>query len=469
MKKFSLIVALIVMYIAIQLNAQQLNYVANYPNYSIDLRKAGSNSPFSMGGLFTYNGSVVLYEIGKLAATPTYAHGVYQWNIIDLEIPNGSTIHSVTVSFNYTMFTVENTTLNYFNCGSDITNTNLDLAALWNSTDKTLITPIGEGGYSKQGNQLYVKTTFNNGSSFVTQFANSINQNDRFTLGIAWKYESPEAGVVSWYFRTGGLYPSISVSYTPPSQMVTLDQRLSNNTQVGKLRKWEGTEFTPSPYINPGTPFDFPVNSVQTIQGDQAIYSNEKYNNWNADKTDIKNHHGFTITPLTNTLTSKFEGTQPDITIKNNLESSPVNGGDVQFKDPWLIDYPDSLYGYNLRNRGMDDAGPDKLEFKSRPSPFYPDYSTSYSGDVYQGVFLKQGYDEFTQIWTPPYYQVKAESPQPIYVQGKTRNFYFHKWEGTGASFQSSANLETPVVFNQANATVKAVMKGTQLSSMHAT
>jgi len=201
------------------------------------------------------------------------------------------------------------------------------------------------------------------------------------------------------------------------------------------------------------------------LRGIQSIYSDEKYNKWNYDN-DVTNFRSFNILSGTTELISHLKQTYSGVTIKNNLELSIVNGGNIQFKDPWLIDYPDPLYGYNLRNRGMDDAGPDKLEFKSRPSPFYPDYSTSYSGDVYQGVFLGQMPDPSDP--NKPYYSVKAESPQTININGRDHTFYFQNWEASpsnGVTFQNASSLETAVVFNSSGTTVKAVMKGTELSN----
>lgn len=364
------------------------------------------------------------------------------------------------VSFEYTNFTYEVVTLNFFNCGIDITNPNLNLTILWDSTDKTQVTPIGEGGYSHIGNHYVVTKTFNSGDNFVTQFTNSINQNDRFSLGIAWKYESEEAGIDYWYFQVGGLYPSISVSFTPPTQTVTLDQKLSNNTQVGKLRKWEGANFTPYPFINPGTPFDFPINSVQTIQGDQAVYSNEKYQKWirNAsDEGNVSNHHSFTITAFDNTFTSKFNPTNSGITIKNNLEATGVDGGSVQFKDPWLIDYPDPLYGNTLRNQGMS------ASFKNQTAPFNPDYTSSYNGDVYKGIFLNQSGPTYS--WQGSFYSVGSLSEQPITVNGQSRKFYPYKWSGTGVTLQSEYNPETGIVFNNSSAVATGILKGQLMSN----
>ncbi|HMN50021.1 MAG TPA: hypothetical protein PKD67_12825, partial [Ignavibacteriaceae bacterium] len=383
----------------------QQSYQPVYPNYSMELTKSGSSNP--TGNLFTYQGSnVPTYEVGKVSNTPTYKHAFYQWNITSNNIPTVAIVDSVVISFKLQFVNFQTSELNYFNCILDLSDPNLNKNTLWNYSDKNQFTPIGSGLINTPvGDYVKHNHKFINGSSFVNSFLNSIQQSNRFTLGIAWKFESPSAG--NTYWRVVPEQLTLKVYYRIPNQNVTLDQRLSNNTQVGKLRKWEGSEigFTPPPYINPGTPFDFPLLSTQVIQGDQAIYSNEKYNNWNDDKSDVRNHHEFLITPLTTELVSKFEPTYPNVTLKNSLELSSQSGGNIEFKDPWLVDYPDSLYGNTLRNRGMD------ARFKQRTSPFYPDYTTNYNGDVYKGVFLNQGITPQGQ-WQPPYYSVKANAVQ---------------------------------------------------------
>ncbi|MDP3150716.1 MAG: T9SS type A sorting domain-containing protein [Ignavibacteria bacterium] len=171
---------------------------------------------------------------------------------------------------------------------------------------------------------------------------------------------------------------------------------------------------------------------------------------------DVTNHQPFTITPATSQILSQFDSTQSGITIKNNLEQTAVTGGTIDFKDPWLIDYADSVYGSSMRNRGME------APFKSRTAPFYPDVTTSYSGDVYKGVFLNQGAD-----WQPPYYSVQTPQTQNINLgspQG-TRTFYFQNWSGTNATLQDANSLTTGVVFTNANATVSANYKGHLLSN----
>ncbi|MFZ2324921.1 MAG: zinc metalloprotease [Ignavibacteriaceae bacterium] len=271
---------------------------------------------------------------------------------------------------------------------------------------------------------------------------------DHFTAGQATRMDE----IMSQY------HPSMLTS----DVNITIDQRNSLNQQVGVLKKWEGSNWGNN--FNPGTPFNFPVNSEQIILGDQTIISNQKYHRWvrnSVNESNDINHHSFIIQSFDNNFTSRFESTQAGITIKNNIESSSANGGNIQFRDPWLIDYPDPAFGNTLRNRGMTDA-----VFYSRTSPFLPDYTSSYNGKTYKGVFLNQPYTGNN----PVYYSVKVDEVQSIDLGGTigTRNFYFQNWSADppgSAVFQNEDALETPVVFKSDGATVQANLKGHLLTN----
>lgn len=211
--------------------------------------------------------------------------------------------------------------------------------------------------------------------------------------------------------------------FAQQTKRVYIFQKNSSGDPVGDLRKWEGTEFTQNPFSS-GAFFDFPINLPQTIKGDQAVYlnettaKNEKYNNWNDDKSAVANHHTFTILSTTNDLTSYFGATYSNITIKNNLENfDNINGGYIWFKDPWLIDYSDPVYGSTKRNRGMDIDGNDRLDYKQRVSPFYSNFAVP-NGDDYKGVFLSQSYT----IPNNSYYSVKVDAVQDMILPPKSRD-----------------------------------------------
>ncbi len=421
----------------------------NQTIYRRHLQKSGTEDVYS-AGLATINTS---FTIGKEYSLKKRA--VYQWNITDNDIPDGSDITSVRLYFTYT----KNDPLYefpayFYNISYDIVNP--DQTQLNNMWDAMNLTSNSIGSITGTSNTIeYVSNVSSN--PFNLAVKNSL-PNDKFVLGIMWT-EFSYIDFRTWNISNATL--TLKIEYTPPQQTVTLDQRLSDNiTQVGKLRKWEGTQFTPYPFINPGTPFDFPVGQPQTIQGDQAVYPNgnssEKYNNWNDDKTDVKNHHPFTINPATTILTSKFEETRSGIKINNSLEGTTLDGGEVRFKDPWLIDYPDASYGGTLRNQGMS------APFKTQPSPFIPDYTSSYNGDVYRGIFLNQS---GPPLWNNAYYSVGSLSEQTISVNSQNRKFYPFKWGGTGVTIQSEYWPETGIVFNNSSAVATGILKGQLMSN----
>ena len=239
-----------------------------------------------------------------------------------------------------------------------------------------------------------------------------------------------------------------------PTKNVTIDQKLEDEiTSIGTVGYWENNSF--SDYEVPYQ-IDLRIGYISTFRGTQVIVSNQKYNHWNENLEGIINHHEFEIYETTSSLTSFLKKTQGNIVIKNDL--SGITGGTIDFKDPWLIDYPDPLYGNNKRNRGMS------APFKSRPSPFNPDYTTPYNGDVYQGVFLNQDYGDPGV----PYYSVRAPQTQVIPFHGQDITWYFQGWKGEDVQFQHPQNTTTAVVFQRANALVRANYKSHLVSNRRA-
>ncbi len=413
-------------------------------DYRRDLRKYQSNTVISdgLGSLSTQ------YIIGHESG-PLLRRAVYQWNIPENEIPDNSEITLVRLTFSYSKLgAISELPANFYKISYDmIGEDNFDeIFAEMNYT-------VQEIGYQIGTNNQITFSSNNSSAPFNQAIKNGLLQN-KFILGIKW-----DSDLSSFNYTWGITNSSVNlyIEYTPPQQSVTLDQRLSNNTQVGKLRKWEGTNFTSYPYINPGTQFNFPVNSTQTIQGDQAVYSNEKYYNWNGDLLDVKNHHSFTITAETSELRSNFNPTNSGIQIKNSLEGTTLDGGQIRIKDPWLIDYPDASFNNTLRNQGMS------AQFREQTSPFTPDLSSAYNGYVYKGIFLNQSGPGSN--WQGSYYSVGSLSEQTINVNSQNRKFYPFKWGGTGVTIQGEYWPETGVVFNNSSAVAIATLKGQLMSN----
>lgn len=196
-------------------------------------------------------------------------------------------------------------------------------------------------------------------------------------------------------------------------------KKSDGSTDVGTISIGEGSYFSPrtpapfAPYVN--------KNQTYLFDADPDIYDSEKYHHYE-DITDVRNFREQFIGTQNYSTTAVFNPTQPGIVISNSFPESPsLNPDDdsIQFKDPWLIDFNDPLHGNKKRNRGTYGA-----IFQELPSPFYPNYSTYYNGNVYKGIFLGQGLPN----WSPPYYTVNANSPQPVTINGRIHNSYFQNW-----------------------------------------
>lgn len=178
------------------------------------------------------------------------------------------------------------------------------------------------------------------------------------------------------------------------------------------------------------------------------IGEHRKYFRW-LDKDDFENHTSFYVDyNLKRELKAKFLPIVQTLSIKNTFnELGTVDLGKIYFLDPWFIDYQDNK---GMKNRGLN---PFPHQFDS---PFILSMNQNY-----KGVFLNQGITPQGQ-WQPPYYSVKTDiSQQNITLgqTGKTHKFYFSHWSGNphgSAEFQYPQNLQSPVVFKQANATVQA-------------
>lgn len=252
----------------------------------------------------------------------------------------------------------------------------------------------------------------------------------------------------------------ISDTYTGWDMVtVTFNQKKSDGaTNVGTVSIGEGSFFSPrtaapfAPYLN--------KNQTYLFDADPNIYDSEKYHHYQ-NITDVRNFREQFIGTQNYGTTSIFNHTYPGIIIQNVLsEVQSINPPDdtIQFKDPWLIDYNDPNHFGKKRNRGTYGA-----IFQPLPSPFYPNHSTYYNGNIYKGIFLNQDYNDPDQ----PYYSIKEISPQPVTVQGVIRNCYFQSWtyDPDKISLQYPDLKETPVVFKTSDATLTANLKATQLSN----
>ncbi|MCK9424942.1 MAG: T9SS type A sorting domain-containing protein [Ignavibacteriaceae bacterium] len=242
----------------------------------------------------------------------------------------------------------------------------------------------------------------------------------------------------SQYNTTSNIYQAF-INY-PPN--VIVDQKIDqNSSSIGQVGFWENNQFNEYsiPKIKKITSSTLTLRAAQ-----QVINNNDKYSFWKHDfvsEPNVKNHNSFSIHEGANQFTSILLPFYSNISIKNNLEQTTVDGGKINFKDPWYIDSVDnSLIGANRLNRGND------VVWRERFSPFTPNGTNLFAESIYpyNGVFLDQSGPPF---WNPPYYTVKVTSPQPISLNGRTHTFYFQNWSGTEVQFENASALQTGVVF----------------------
>ncbi len=241
-------------------------------------------------------------------------------------------------------------------------------------------------------------------------------------------------------------FPTLTITYTPPQQNVTVKQKLSSGTEFGQIGYWETNQWQNYPS---GHTFPFGINNTEYLQSETTIYNNEKFNNWEDNiSSSYINFNNYLVRKNVNQLVSSFDHVD-QVSINFSSENISNQYGSIKLKDPWFRD--DNSDPKGNRNRGTNAI------WHSYSSPL----NVATSG-AHQGVFLGQNPTFDSQL---PIYSVKAESPQTVNINGSNHKFYFQYWSGSSASFQDSNALKTPVVFNNSGATVKAVMKGTQLSN----
>ena len=223
--------------------------------------------------------------------------------------------------------------------------------------------------------------------------------------------------------------------------------RIGTNVVDGILRL-DGTKD-----INSGDSEWLRLNSNHTIRTMNERYVNTeifKHNNWNGIANQFYLNRDFTVQhPITNQSANFLQILPSKIQVM--LEGYSFEElGDGSFQDPWYV-----------------------LSDGSQPGNYWINFTTEYEptgkeGATEKGVFLNQG--GVPPNLTPPFYSVKADQTQNIYLSNteRTHPFRFRNWSTNGSNFAELENynaLETGVVFKLENAIVKANYKAPQLSN----
>jgi len=312
------------------------------------------------------------------------------------------------------------------------------------------------GGYSTT---RYVAYSLDGGDSWIRQQISDVYFTPKPIADAGYMgdyYETAAYGGQSWVAwsddRVGGVFQAF-VDTVMIRWQLSVDQHLENGSSIDSVDHWqEATHFVR--YRAPASIW-FSDGHTEVIRGTQNILSNQKFHKWNIDDS-VTNHRPFHLQAGLTELISELKPTLGDITVKAALFDAPgVPGGNIQFRDPWYIDFVDPLYGNTRRNRGMDSA-----VFYFRSSPFNPGYSNPFPEGSYKGVFLNENSN-----WLPdrPNYAVSAPSQQTIGGYSS----YFLNWSAhpDSAAFQDPYNDTTAVVFKKPAAIATAEYKARLRSS----
>src|ERR1035438_6718760 len=416
------------------------------PVTSVYRRDVIVNGNVTSSGLLDLNQVITIGRYGVV-----YRRAVYQWNIPDIIIPDNSTIDSLHIPLEYSKSDQNELPAGFFAMGEDITDgSQANLTEMFGEMN---FTPLAQQTGTSGVMDFYSNDPNN---SLNLAFKNTL-PNNRFVLGIRWANELADR---EWFIANSTV--TIKVHFTPPQQIVHVDQFLSTGVSVGNIKLYHGNTFGNA--LNVPQDFNFYINSHQIIRGDTMEYSNQKYNNWNT-LPDVRNQHDFLISTGTNNFTSNFQPNYYGIIVRNAIEGlSNKDGGILYFKDPWLIDSIDQSHANTYMNRGNDAL------YNNINSPL--NFSNGPFSN-YKGIFL---YQEYNPSLGKPCYSVKTPAEQNINLgssQG-THKFYFQNYSSTGTRSLTQNNnvngsYETPIVFTSVDAVVNANLKGIQLSNNSST
>ncbi|MBI5663123.1 MAG: hypothetical protein HZC46_13365 [Ignavibacterium album] len=279
-----------------------------------------------------------------------------------------------------------------------------------------------------------------------------------FTLGIR---EAPNSIYPTWnliqFENPADLFkPAIDLTiyYTTPNNYYTFKNKIQSTENYGNLILNNDllhpiASGIDTLFLSWGSQNSIRTAELPFLVNWNSTNTTQKYNYWDLQSSgyDYSLHHNFQAIPSSPSELKAIFLPTVNTFIKNiAVEFNSLNFGNIGFKDPWFY-YKDANLNWYQSN-----------EFKNYLSPLNIQNNSLTS---YGGVFLNQVPDPNNP--NKPYYSVKADYVQNIQLQqtGRTHKFYFQGWSATpegSATFQNANAVETPVVFNQGNATVQTIL-----------
>jgi len=318
------------------LNYAQETYGPVNTNYRMKLWENWSGLDFYDGVLETPTSNI---DIGK---EYQYRRNriAYQWDLDYNDIPSDARIEKVEITYKYIYVSASsNLPLFIYELDKNLSDSTPDIDNLFlgmSGTESEYGRKISES-HELPNQTVTFTTTGYNINDWRVVIANALEKG-KLVLGFRSSVEDWENSPNRNY-RVNSAEVTLKIEFTTQTRDIVLNQKLDNGESIGVIKHWEGDRWSDD--IIPGNTVTVTEGEIEVFLGDQNIYTNQKYNNWNGNLNNVQNFKLFEILENTDDFQSNFKPTFPSITVETSLEGTTENGGTVEFFDPWLIDYSD--------------------------------------------------------------------------------------------------------------------------------
>ncbi|MBI5476009.1 MAG: T9SS type A sorting domain-containing protein [Ignavibacteriales bacterium] len=239
-------------------------------------------------------------------------------------------------------------------------------------------------------------------------------------------------------------------------------QLMSNNFNFSSIRKWNGEYFSGlwNGYLaNYNDKLGNPDSIILSLNSNQVFLADTSYMGWPGSEKfynwgEIDNYvvqQSLIVTQAQKSISSRFQQVDSSIVITTGIIDFPgVEGGYIEFSDPWLID---SLNQLGRINRGSNAV------FRTVQCPFSP-----VTSPTYKGMFLNQDPE-----LSPVFYSLRV--PRTQVIGNFTSTFEKFTVEGaelvqdTRVPFSSDTNYyQWVVIFREPTAFIRLLYKATRAS-----
>ena len=219
--RINITVLFVLLFIIAETMIAQNVYGPQGPNYIREIWKIGSNPVQSQ--LIALNSYSIIGK-NQVSGQDAFQRVLIQWNIPDNAIPDNSTISAVRLYFTYTKYN------HTYEMDAEFSSLPLDIQNLNQSQNEQLWQLMNTTGIGSQtGSNNVLEFISNNPNDDFNLAVRNALLDDRFVLGII-AYVPPAVTERIWHIQNPSV--TLRIEFIPPTQEVTVNQKLSNNNSV---------------------------------------------------------------------------------------------------------------------------------------------------------------------------------------------------------------------------------------------